>query len=74
MPKGGTEISVRPENSKTVPCAVTRSPTATVDALPVNTNTPSDVEGSPSSSDGIAVWTKKPLLLSAVTTPRTAAS
>ena len=56
--------------SITVPCTSTLLPTAASagGALLVNTNTPSDVAGSPSSSPS-GVWMKKPLFLRPVTMP-----
>ena len=54
----------------TVPCTSSLLPTATSadGALPVKTNRPSDVAGSPSSSPS-GVWMKKPLFLRPVTMP-----
>src|SRR5579859_3735741 len=58
-------VAVDGTNSDTLAVTVTLSPTATVGALLVNTNTPSDVVKSPSPTGSCM---KKPFVLSAVTT------
>jgi hypothetical protein len=58
-------------NSLTVPVTRTRSPTATVGALPVNTKMPSEVAGSPSPTGSCMKKLRPPAGVTAVTIPST---
>src|SRR6266545_4463888 len=58
-------------NSDTRPPTTTASPTATVGAEELNTNSPSEVAGSAS---GLGSWNQKPLVVRAVTIPETPAT
>src|SRR5438034_2658492 len=66
---GGLPRSWLGMNSWTVPVTQTSLPTtaAAGGAAEVNTNTPSDVAGSP--SPGASIWMKKPLVFTPVTMP-----